>query len=225
MINQRILTDYLQAACEIHGKSFSQNLVNGWAACTKSVSTEQFENVFWECASDRFPKPSQLLQAVAGIKPADDWEVIMMVATGRCEVGQISGFAAASLRQIGGAGAIASADEVGTRSLHKRWLEGLTTGGSGLPAAQEEISLSPRSHNSNVVDLYRPDSLGEHRADALIELLRNGTIKPVLAKRLAIAGDARLGKASGGLPAAQRDRVLAAIGELASEGLPSDALG
>jgi hypothetical protein len=209
------MRELLTAACEVHGKPYSEALLTGWVACTKSVSDRQLMDCWWNICTHKVPKPSDLLQAVAGISPSDDWDVIMMVATGRAEIGQISGFAANALRKVGGIIAIANADDLKTAKLKAQWLENMATAGSGLPMADEEISLNPQPSPSNVIDLYRPDYTGEMRANALIKLLRSGQIKPALAKRLASDGDASIGH--GGIPTAQRDRVLSAIAELQTE--------
>jgi hypothetical protein len=211
-----LLKEYLEMACEIHGKPFSQTLLKGWLECTKSVNEKQLKDCFWSCATDRFPKPSDLLQAVAGINPTDDWEKIMAVATGRTEAITISGYAAASLRQIGGVRAIANANEITTRSLHQQWLTGLQTAGSGLPAADEEISLMPIRPKISIDDHFYPvDITGQIRATALIKTLVAGTVSPKVAKMI-VSGSKKigLGDAVSNWPAAQRDRVLAIIAEI-----------
>jgi hypothetical protein len=216
MINEKALIKHLQAACEVHGKMYTESLLTGWAACTKSVSTKQFTEAFWSCATDRFPKPSDLLQAVAGINPTDDWEKIMAVATGRTEAITISGYAAASLRQIGGVRQVANANEITTRQLHQQWLTGLQTAGSGLPAADEEISLMPIRPKISIDDHFYPvDITGQIRATALIKTLVAGTVSPKVAK-LIVSGSKKigLGDAVSNWPAAQRDRVLAIIAEI-----------
>jgi hypothetical protein len=216
MINPTILKSYLVAACEVHQKYYSEPLLTGWLACTKSVSEKQLEEVFWLVAADRFPKPSDLLQAVAGINPTDDWEKIMAVATGRNKTMTISGYAAASLRQIGGVRSLASANEITTRQLHQQLLAGLQTAGSGLPAADEEISLMPITPKITIEDHYYPlDITGQIRADALIKTLKSGKVSSKVA--LMIISDSKkigLGDAAISWPAAQRDRVLAAIAEI-----------
>lgn len=216
MIDQETLEDYLKAACEVHGKLYTEALLTGWMACTKSVSEKQLEDAFWSCATTKFPKPSDLLQAVAGIAPADDWEKIMAVATGRTEATTISGYAATSLRQLGGVRAIANADEIGTRMLHKQFLEGIQTAGSGLPAADEEISLMPIRPKQTMDDHFYPvDVTGEIRANALIKTLQKGTVSPKVAKMIVSSSKKiGLGEAANNWPAAQRDRVLAAINDL-----------
>jgi hypothetical protein len=211
-----LLKEYLEMACEIHGKPFSETLLKGWLECTKSISEKQLKDCFWSCATDRFPKPSDLLQAVAGINPTDDWERIMAVATGRTETITISGYAAASLRQIGGVRTIANANEITTRQLHQQWLTGLQTAGSGLPAADEEISLMPIRPKTSLDDHFYPvDVTGQIRATALIKTLVAGTVSPKVAKM--IVSDSKkigLGDAVSNWPAAQRDRVLAIIAEI-----------
>lgn len=211
MAELETIKEHLQQACEVHGKPYSEALAIGWHKCTLSVSDRQFREAFWGCATHKVPKPSELLQAVAGISPTDDWDVVMLVATGRAEVGRISGFAANALRKIGGVKAIALADEAKTLKLHAAWLEGMATAGSGLPMAEEEISLNPQSCASNVVDMYRPDYTGEYRANALISLLNKGEIKPKLAREL-VAGKRLV--PGGEIPAGQRDRVLAVVEEI-----------
>ncbi len=212
MASVEVLRDLLQSTCEVHGKPFTEALLTGWVACTKSVSDKQIQGCWWEVCAHRFPKPSELLQAVAGISPDDDWEVIMMVATGRAEIGQVSGFAANALRKIGGIKAIANADEIQTGRLRAQWLEDMQTAGSGLPMADEVISLNPRPKYDNTPDEYKPDVTGEFRANALINLLKRNEIKPELARKLATQGDKNVG--DGGIPAAQRDRVLAFIADM-----------
>jgi hypothetical protein len=210
MADIETIRECLQSACDVHGKILSEAMVKGWWECTKSVTNQQFEDAFWGCATYRLPKPSELLQAVAGISPADDWDVIMLIATGRAELGRISGFAANALRKIGGIKTIAAADESSNEKLHRQWLEHMQTAGSGLPMAEEEISLNPQPRG-NVVEMYRPDFTGEYRANALINLLRRGEIQPKLARELA-AGKRLV--PGGEIPAGQRDRVLALIEEI-----------
>jgi hypothetical protein len=224
MIDKELLKDYLESACEVHGKPYSEALLKGWIGCTNSVSEKQFEEAFWSCATDRFPKPSDLLQAVAGINPTDDWEKIMAVATGRTETITISGYAAASLRQIGGVRSLANADEIGTRVLHKQFLEGIQTAGSGLPAAAEEISLMPIRPKTVVEDhLYPVDITGEIRATALIKTLHRGTVSPKTAKMIVSSSKKiGLGDAVSSWPAAQRDRVLAIIAEMENPELQTE---
>jgi hypothetical protein len=216
MANSKKLQEYLESACEIHNKPFTPALLKGWIECTSSISDKQLKDCFWSCATDRFPKPSDLLQAVAGISPTDDWEKIMAVATGRTEAITISGYAAASLRQIGGVRAIANANEITTRSLHQQWLTGLQTAGSGLPAADEEISLMPIRPKKSIDDHFYPvDITGQIRATALIKTLKAGTVSPKVAKMI-VSGSKKIGLGDAAIqwPAAQRDRVLAIIAEI-----------
>jgi hypothetical protein len=182
------------------------------------------------------PKPADLLQKIAGINPQGEWEVIMGVAQGRYESGQISGYAAASLRQIGGVRAVAMAKTEGRDGyteldwLKKEFAEGLQTSGSGLPAAPEIISLSGTTTTAqqqvsggSYVDSTGAvcrndycDASGKDRADSLIRLLKAGEIKVTTTKNM-IGSRSLSGKAlerSGQIPAAQRDRVLAAIAEI-----------
>lgn len=217
MINQEQLRDSLQAACQVHGKFYSEALLTGWSECTKSVSDKQFKDVFWQVATDKFPKPSDLLQAVAGINPTDDWEIIMAVATGRTQIATINGYAAAALKQIGGVRSLATANDITTRQLHQQWLTAVNPAGlASLPAGDEQISLHPTSLKPAVYGDYQPDLTGEFRANALIKLLLKGTMKPEFAKRI-LSGSGKklgLGEAESSLPAAQRDRVLATIAEI-----------
>jgi hypothetical protein len=227
MIDSKILTEYLSAACEIHGKPYSEALLKGWAGCTGSVSTMQFEEAFWSVAAERFPKPSDLLQAVAGISPSDDWEVIMMVACGNAAEGQISGYAASALRRIGGVRKLATANEIETRSLHKEFAAIMTEARptNGLPPAPEVISLAPAANNFISDPQYKPDHTGEHRANALIKLLKVGGIKPDMARRLAGHGT-KLGQTQvAAIPQAQRDRVLAAAMEIEQAALEKALTG
>ncbi|MGL4622164.1 MAG: hypothetical protein ACRCZS_24410 [Chroococcidiopsis sp.] len=215
MLNPEQVKDDLIAACDVHGKTYTDALLNGWIKCTSSVSDRQFKDFFWGIAIDKFPKPSDLLQAIAGIVPEDDWEKIMAVATGRLEVVTISGYAAASLRQLGGVRSISNADEIATRIMHKQFLEGIQTAGSGLPAAEEQVSLVPIKQKQSVDDHFYPaDSTGEIRANSLIRCLKAGTVSPRTA-RMHIAGSkSPLPDAVSTWLPAQRDRVLACINDL-----------
>jgi hypothetical protein len=230
MASRETLEDHLRAACEVHGKQFSDVLVTGWMGCTKSVSDTQLKECWWDICSDKVPKPSDLLNAVAGVNPHDEWGVIMGVAQGLYETGQINGFAAASLRRIGGVRAVSMASTEGKEGwseldrLKKEFLDGLQTGGSGLPPAPEIISLSGSSTTGQqlpggtYIDSTGAvcrndycDATGKDRADSLCRLLLSGEIKPSTV-RLILKG--KSGAPGGRLPAAQRDRVLAAIGEV-----------
>jgi hypothetical protein len=216
MASLECLKSHLMAVCEVHGKPYSDALLTGWAGCTASVSDKQLMDCWWNICSDRVPKPSDLLQAVAGISPSDDWDVIMMVACGNAAEGQISGYAANALRRVGGVRKLAIANEIETRVLHKEFsaimAEARPT--NGLPPAQEVISLAP-AVNSFIHDpQYKPDHTGEHRANALIKLLKDGTMKPDMARKLAGDG-AKLGQTQvGAIPSGQRDRVLAVALEI-----------
>jgi hypothetical protein len=215
------LRNHLIAACEVHGRPYSEALLTGWAGCTASVSDKQLMDCWWNICTDRVPKPSDLLQAVAGISPADDWEVIMMVACGNAAEGQISGYAANTLRRIGGVRKLAISNEIETRSLHKEFAAIMAEAKppNGLPPANETISLAPAANNFISDPQYKPDHTGEHRANALIKLLKNGTMRPDMARKL--AGDGvKLGQTQVGLiPPGQRDRVLAVALEIEQSGL------
>lgn len=231
-INPTTLEKYLRDACAGHGKNYEDGMLRMWAGCTKSVTTQQFEETFWSCAANGVPKPTDLLQAVAGIKPYDDWEVIMGVAQGRYQSGQISGYASAALRRIGGVRSIAMAKTEGKEDwteldrLKRDFFAGLQTGGSGLPAAPEIISLSGAAaspgqqldggtyvdSNGKVCRNDYCDSTGSDRADSLVRLLQAGEISPKTARLLAGGGYSYV--KTGKLPAAQRDRVLAVANEI-----------
>jgi hypothetical protein len=211
MASLDVLRDYLMAACEMHGKAYTEALLTGWNGCTKSVSDKQLTDCWWNVCIHKFPTPSELLQAVAGINPTDDWDKIMAVATGRAATITISGFAAAALRSVGGIRAIANANDYDTRQLHQDWLAALQTAGSGLPAAEEEISLLPIAAKPKLDDHFYPfDITGEIRANALIKCLGDGRVTTKIAKAIVSGGGKSLGVPHP-WPAAQRDRVLAHI--------------
>jgi hypothetical protein len=220
------LKNHLIAACDVHGKPFSDALLTGWMGCTSSVSDQQLMDCWWSICSDKVPKPSDFLQAVAGVNPRDDWEGIMGVAQGRYESCEISGQAAIALQSIGGVRAVAMAKVEGAYSeldrLKKEFFDNLQVGSGGLPPARETISLSGNPSPSFQVETFIDshgktcrtdycDADGSDRADSLCRLLRSGEIKPSTV-RLILRG--KSGAPGGRLPAAQRDRVLAAIGEV-----------
>jgi hypothetical protein len=226
MIDLIILEQHLRDACVGHGKIYEDGMLRMWIGCTASITTEQFQETFWGCAANGVPKPADLLKAVAGVNPRDDWEGIMGVAQGRYENCEISGQAAIALRSIGGIRAVAMAKTEGTYSesdrLKKEFFDNLQIGSGGLPPAREVISLSGSPRQTMPVDTFIDshgkscrtdycDASGKDRADSLCRLLRSGELKPKTV-RLILSG--KSGAPGGRLPAAQRDRVLAAIGEV-----------
>lgn len=222
MINRDVLREALEGACQIHRRVFSEALLECWQKCTESVSTKQFQEVFYTVCGGGFPKPSEFLQAVAGVNPTDDWEAIMEVAQGRSLSAEISGIGAIALCKIGGLRAIAQAKtETGSSGwseigrLKKDFVEKCEIGAPGsLLPSREVISLAPCNSPKASVDTFSPDYTGESRANALIRLLESGNIKPALAIQLATSGHSAITGSGGGLPAAQRDRVLAAIQDI-----------
>jgi hypothetical protein len=182
LISKRILESLI-----MDGKKADSAVANIWASLFDKCSYDAFDEIWTRLSATRFPTKVEILCALAGFDPHEDWLKITQIVSGEIEEHTIYGISAIALKKAGGLGRLRDLSRYDADQFRKNWWFNLDVGGTNaIMPANVAIRIRDNSRSAHDIEGHYPiDATGEVRARALMNCIDKGTAKPRIAAGLA----------------------------------------
>lgn len=181
MLDRHVLEDCLAVIGVISHTEITEMIAEIYYENLKDLPSDRIEAAFKSIVIDgKFPKIGQIRELATGIVADADWHTIMAVASGTTKSATISGISAIALTTATATTGTLVAlkkisfceDPYALREIRKDWtkLAAMPRLETGLPPADVEITLSPKTTNTNFE--YPTDDNYSVRTASMIRCIR-----------------------------------------------------